>query len=105
MATVTIDVDLPAGITITAYERYGDGHGFEVSWPWPTRCRCDHCRLEEEARIEVKDTAQVVRDLDLWGQPSFWIYQPAFQRCSFCNRRRHLIPPSNGVTSATRSAC
>jgi transposase len=93
MATVTIDVDLPAGITITAYERYGEGHGFEVSWPWPTRCRCDHCRLEEDARIEVKDTAQVVRDLDIWGQPSFWIYQPAFHRCSFCNHRQHLIPP------------
>src|SRR5207248_8792935 len=40
-----------------------------------------------------KDTAQVVRDLDIWGQPSFWIYQPAFHRGSFCNHRQHLIPP------------
>jgi transposase len=93
MASVTIDVDLPPGITITSYERHSDGHGFEVSWPWPDRCRCDRCRTEEDARIEVKDTAQVVRDLDVWGQSSFWIYQPAFHRCSFCNHRQHLIPP------------
>jgi transposase len=93
MATVTIDVDLPPGLTIIAYERHGDGHGFEVAWPWPTRCRCAHCRTEEEARIEVKDTVQVVRDLAIWGQPSFWIYQPACHRCSFCNHRQHLIPP------------
>ena len=25
MATVTIDVDLPPGVTITAYHRHGDG--------------------------------------------------------------------------------
>src|SRR5438876_8652326 len=30
MAKVTIDVDLPPGIEITAYERYGEGHGVEV---------------------------------------------------------------------------
>ena len=93
MATVTIDVDLPPGVTITAYHRHGDGHGFEVTWPWPARCRCDHCRREDAARIEVKDAVQVVRDLDVWGQPSFWAYQPAFHRCPYCNHRQHLIPP------------
>ena len=93
MATVTIDVDLPPGVTLTAYERHGDGHGFEVSWPWPDRCRCDRCRREEAARIEVKATVQVVRDLDLWGQPSFWVYQTAFHRCPQCHHRQHLIPP------------
>jgi transposase len=93
MAAVTIDVDLPPDVTITAYQRHGDGHGFEVSWPWPDRCRCDHCRREEDARIEVKDAAQVVRDLDLWGQPSFWAYQTAFHRCPHCHHRQHLLPP------------
>jgi transposase len=93
MASVTIDVDLPPDVAITAYQRHGDGHGFEVSWPWPDRCRCDHCRREEEARIEVKDTVQVVRDLDIWGQPSFWVYQTAFHRCPHCHHRQHLIPP------------
>jgi transposase len=93
MATIRIDVDLPPGVTITAYERQGDGHGFEVSWPWPDRCRCDHCRREDKAYIEVKDSVQVVRDLDIWGQPSFWIYQTAFYRCPSCGHRQHLLPP------------
>ena len=73
MASVTIDVDLPPGVTIIANQRHGDGHGFEVSWPWPDRCRCDRCHREEGARIEVKDSVQVVRDLDIWGQPRFWV--------------------------------
>jgi transposase len=93
MPSVTIDVDLPPDVTITGYQRHGDGHGFEVSWPWPDRCRCDRCRREEDARIEVKDTAQVVRDLDIWGQPSFWVYQTAFHRCPHCHHRQHLLPP------------
>jgi transposase len=93
MASVTIDVDLPPGVTITAYQRHGDGHGFEVAWPWPDRCRCDRCGREQDASIEVKDTVQVVRDLDIWGQPSFWAYQTAFHRCPHCRHRQHLIPP------------
>jgi transposase len=93
MAAVTIEVDLPPDLTITAYHRHGDGHGFEISWPLPKRCRCDRCHYEEEAHLEFKDSAAVVRDLDLWGQPSFWIFQPVLHRCSKCNHRQHLIPP------------
>jgi transposase len=93
MASVTIDVDLPPGVTITGYRRHGDGHGFEVSWPLPERCRCDRCRREERTHLEFKGTAQVVRDLDLWGQPSFWVFPPAFHRCPWCNHRQHLTPP------------
>jgi hypothetical protein len=33
MATVTIEMDLPAGVTLTGYERVEEGHGFEVAWP------------------------------------------------------------------------
>jgi hypothetical protein len=93
MATVGIDIDLPAGVTVTHYERVGDGHGFEVSWPLPDRCRCDACRREEPTQLEFKDGVQVVRDLDIWGQPSFWVYRPAYHRCSFCNHRPYVIPP------------
>ncbi len=93
MAQVTIDVDLPDGVTITGYRRHGDGHGFEVAWPLPARHRCARCHREEPARVEDKGTVQVVRDLDVWGQPSFWVYQPSFHRCSFCHHRQHLIPP------------
>ena len=49
MASVTIEVDLPPGVEITAYERYQDGHGFEVRWPLPERCRCERCGHEEKA--------------------------------------------------------
>ena len=93
MAQVTIDVDLPDGVTITGYHRHGDGHGFEVAWPLPARHRCARCRRDEPARVEDKGTVQVVRDLDVWGQPSFWVYSAAFHRCSFCHHRQHLIPP------------
>src|SRR3954470_11203870 len=93
MATITIDVDLPDGVTITAYHRHGDGHGFEVAWPLPGRVRCDRCRQEHPAVLEYKNGVQVIRDLDVWGQPGFWIYQPAFHRCPHCHRRQALVPP------------
>ena len=93
MAPVTLDIDLPDGVTITAYHRLGDGHGFEVAWPLPGRVRCDRCREEHPAALEYKNGVQVLRDLDVWGQPSFWIYQPAFHRCPHCHRRQTLIPP------------
>jgi len=59
----------------------------------PQRCRCDYCHREDKAYIEFKNTAQVVRDLDIWGEPSFWIYQPAYHRCPWCHHRQFLIPP------------
>jgi transposase len=93
MTAITIEVDLPPGVTITSYERCGDGHGFEVSWPLPQRCRCDRCGREDQAYLEFRDRVQVVRDLDLWGQPSFWIYRPPYHRCPWCNHRQFLIPP------------
>ncbi len=93
MTRVTIELDLPPDLTVVAYQRHGDGHALEISWPLPTRCRCDACRREDEAHLEFKDTAQVVRDLDLWGQPSFWAYRPAYQRCAYCNHRQYVMPP------------
>jgi transposase len=93
MVSVTIDVDLPPGVEITGYERYGDGHGFEVRWPLPEHCRCERCGHEDWAHIEFKTTPQAVRDLDLWGQPCFWIYQAPFHRCARCDYRQHIIPP------------
>jgi transposase len=93
MASVTMEVDLPTGVEITGYERHGQGHGFEVTWPWPERCLCQCCHREELAQLELKDTVQVVRDLEVWGQPSFWIYQTVFHRCPRCHHRQHVIPP------------
>jgi transposase len=93
MASVTIDVDLPPGVEITGYERVSDGHGFEVRWPLPAWCRCEQCEHEDVAHIEFKTTPQAIRDLDLWGQPCFWIYQAPFHRCARCDYRQHIIPP------------
>jgi transposase len=93
VASVTIEVDLPPGVEITGYERHQDGHGFEVRWPLPDRCRCERCGHEDRAHIEFKTSPQAIRDLDVWGQPSFWIYQAPFHRCARCNYRQHVIPP------------
>ena len=93
MASVTIEVDLPPGVEIIGYERHQDGHGFEVRWPLPERCRCQRCGHEDRAPVESKTAPQAVRDLDVWGQPSFWIYQAPFHRCARCDYRQHLIPP------------
>ena len=93
MASVTVEVDLPPGVEITAYERHQDGHGFEVRWPLPECCRCERCGHEDRTPIEYKTSPQAVRDLDVWGQPSCWIYQAPFHRCARCDYRQHFIPP------------
>ncbi len=93
MASVTLEMDLPEGVVVSSYERVGDGHGFEVHWPMPERCRCQRCQHEEEAHLEFKDTVQVIRDLEVWGQSSFWVYRPGFHRCGRCHHRQHLVPP------------
>jgi transposase len=93
MACITLEMDLPEGVTVSSYERVGDGHAFEVAWPLPERCQCQRCAYEEPAYLEFKDKVQVIRDLDLWGQPSFWVYRPGFHRCGRCHHRQHLVPP------------
>lgn len=93
MASVTIDIDLPEGVEITGYERCGEAHGFEVTWPWPERCTCPRCGHESEAHLEVTGKSRVVRDLDVLGQPGFWAYPAAFHRCPRCHHRQDLIPP------------
>jgi transposase len=93
MANVTIDLDLPEGITITSYERQGEAHGFEVDWTWPEQWRCQRCGHEEKAHWETTGKARVIRDLDICGQPSYWAYPAAFHRCERCHHRQDLIPP------------
>jgi transposase len=93
MASITIDIDLPDGVEFTSYERHAQGHGFEVTWPWPERCRCQRCGHEDQAFLEQKGKARVVRHLDVWNQPSFWIYEGVFHRCPHCHHRQDLVPP------------
>src|SRR5208282_4440848 len=54
MARITIDVDLTPEVEITGYQRYQDGHGLEVRWPLPARCRCEKCGHDDVAHIEFK---------------------------------------------------
>jgi transposase len=93
MASITIDIDLPEGVNITSYHRLGEAHGFEVDWLWPECWCCQRCGHEEKARWELTGKARVLRDLDVWGQPSFWTYPAAFHRCERCHHRQDLIPP------------
>jgi transposase len=94
MASIEIDIDVPPGITIRGYERIDQGHAFEVDWPLPHEVTCERCHYCEPALVQVKEQAwYVIRDLDLWGQPSFFVYQPPVHHCSRCGRRQELLPP------------
>ncbi len=90
---VKVKLDLPPGVELLGYERSRDGHGFEVKFPLPDSCRCEQCGHEEPSTYEYKNTVYVVRDLDLWGQPSFLIFQPCFHRCSRCGHRQEHFAP------------
>jgi transposase len=85
---VKVKLDLPVGVELLGYERHGEGHGFEVKFPLPDSCRCELCGHKEAATYEYKNTVYAARDLELWGQPSFWIFQPCFHRCSRCGHRQ-----------------
>ena len=70
MANLTIDIDLPEGVTVTKYFRLPDAHGIEVSWPFPETHCCSHCKTVEPLRVEINldlGKMRVVRDLDILG--------------------------------------
>ena len=90
---VKVKLDLPQGVELLGYERCDEGHGFEVKFPLPLYCRCEKCGVKEPAKYEGKNTVYAVRDLDLWGQPSFLIFQPYFHRCSRCGHRQEHFAP------------
>ena len=96
MANLTIDIDLPAGVTVTGYHRLPEAHGVEVSWLWPDTCCCPRCNTVEPASLEANldvGKTRVVRDLDIFGQPAFFCYQAVFHRCPKCHHRQDLLPP------------
>ena len=102
MARITIDVDLPPEVEITGYQRYQDGHGLEVRWPLPARCRCEKCGHDDVAHIEFKTIPQAIRDLNLSEPSCFWIYQAPFHRCAaVLTTGSTLSPRSNARTYPT----
>jgi transposase len=90
--SITLELDVPEDVEVLEYERHGEGHAFHVAWALPDRCRCEGCGHEGPTHLQYKATFYVVRDLDVWGQPSFWVYQPPFHHCPRCGRRQHLLP-------------
>jgi transposase len=92
-ASVTVEIDLPDGISIDEYERIDDGHSFHVSWPLPEVCRCETCKRELPLNLVEKNKFLAIRDLDLFGQPSFFAYQDRLHRCPQCSHRQALVPP------------
>jgi transposase len=93
MAKIEIDLDVPDGLHLCGYERIEQGHAFEVDWPLGETFTCQRCRRSEETRVQYGDKIHVIRDLDVWGQPSFFVYQPPFHQCGSCQHRQWLIPP------------
>lgn len=90
---VTMEMDLPEGAEFREYRRIEDGHGFHVAYGPPAEFVCDHCGQAEAAKAALKNTFYACRDLDLWGLPSFLLYQPLVHACSRCGHRQHLTPP------------
>jgi transposase len=90
---VEILVDLPTGVVIREYERIDDGHAFHVSWEFPTQCVCETCQQERPLNLAEKAKFLTIRDLEIWGQPSFFVYQEMYHRCPACGHRQSLIPP------------
>ncbi len=93
IATIEIEMDVPAGVTVREYERIEDGHAFHVSWELPDRLRCETCKREAPLQLLEKNKFLTIRDLDLWGKPSFFVYQEVLHRCPHCGHRQSLVPP------------
>jgi transposase len=92
-ATIAIDMDVPAGITIDEYERIDAGHAFHVSWELPDHPRCETCQRAAPLQVQEKNKFLSIRDLDLWGKPSFFVYREVLHRCPHCGHRQSLLPP------------
>ena len=90
---VEVEVDLPEGVTIRGYERHQGAHVFEVDFDLPARCTCPKCHHEAETQFRPKNDVLVIRDLDLFGQPSFWTYQPPLHVCPKCRQRTQIPTP------------
>jgi transposase len=93
MATVEMELDVPDAVRVCGYERVDGGHAFEVEWTLPDEIVCEKCRRRQPVHVQWAERIQVVRDLDVWGQPGFFVYQPPFHRCGWCTHRQWLLPP------------
>lgn len=93
MAVVEVELDLPEGVEVCGYERLADGHVFDVAWQLPVEVECRKCGCRQKSRVQYADKVQVIRDLDIHGQPSFFVFQPPFHRCQRCCHRQYFLAP------------
>lgn len=95
MSTVSVEIelDLPDGVTIRGYERHEGSHVFEVDFDLPERCLCTKCGHEAELNLRYRNDVLAIRDLDIQGQPSFWVYQPPLHQCPKCRQRTQIPAP------------
>jgi transposase len=91
--TIAIDMDVPVGVKVDEYERIDNGHAFHVSWPLPERPCCETCKREAVLQLQEKNKFLSIRHLDLWGKPSFFVYQEIYHCCPHCGHRQSLLPP------------
>src|SRR5882672_9056206 len=61
MASITLELDLPEGVTVESYQRHEDAHALEVAWPLPQTCTCERCGHCGPPRLEWKDETRIVR--------------------------------------------
>ena len=92
-ANVEIEIELPDEVRIRGYERHQGAHVFEVDFDLSQRCTCSKCLRESEANVRFKGEVLAVRDLDLYGNPSFWVYQPPLHQCPHCRQRTQIPAP------------
>lgn len=90
---VEVELDFPDGVAIQGYERHEGAHVFEIGFDLPERCTCGKCRQEAETNLRYKSDVLAIRDLDLYGQPSFWVYQPPMHQCPKCRQRTQIPVP------------
>ena len=90
---VEVELDVPDGVTIRGYERHQGAHVFEIDFDLPDRCTCGKCGEEHEMNLRHKSQMLAIRDLDLYGQPSFWVYQPPLHQCPKCRQRTQISVP------------
>ena len=61
------------------------------------RAACPKCGQESEACVRLKNDVLAIRDLDLFGQPSFWVYQPPMHQCPLAISGRSCPRPSSDL--------
>ena len=95
MALVTIDVDLPPGSKSPATSVTPTATALKSPGPGRSAAAANAAAMKTRPAWK-RSTPSVVRHLDVWGQPSFWVYEAAFHRCP-------LVPPSPGPDPAVQA--